>query len=166
MRQDCGGVGFQAQVNLEARKINWVRGSLIYIAAVVVTLRQSYRTPRVVMTLDGQTMAQDITDITLGNGRWSGGGSYLFTPEADLADGFLDVCVARGMSKLQIVMLTPKVMRGAHVGDPLVKMARARRITIKSEEPLPVHADGELLADAYQHEIVAEVLPQKLEVIA
>ena len=68
------------------------------------------------------------------------------------------------MSKLQILALVPAVMKGSHITDPKVQMARARRVVITSEEPLPVHADGEIIDTAARH-VEAEVLPQKLQLI-
>jgi diacylglycerol kinase family enzyme len=82
-----------------------------------------------------------------------------------LDDGWLDVCVIRGLSKPQILALVPRVMKGTHLGREAVQMKRARRIVVTSPEPLPVHADGEILyRDARRLEI--EVLPGRLAMLA
>jgi YegS/Rv2252/BmrU family lipid kinase len=157
------GIGFDAQVGIEAQKIRWLRGQAVYLAALVRNLLFTYRTPQVTLQLDDQLLKQPITLCTIGNGRCSGGGFWV-TPQAQIDDGLLDVCIIAGLSKRRMLALTPQVMKGVHIHDPAVRMVHARRITITSSEPLPVHADGEILySDAHQLEI--EVLPGKLEVM-
>ena len=158
------GVGFEAQVGLEARTIKWARGDAIYVAALAQTLLRSYRTPRVTITLDDETWTQNITLISICNGR-NAGGAFIMAPQAEITDGLFDVCIGRAMSKREILALVPHVMKGTHINREPVRMARARRVTITSDDPLPMHADGETVGSDYQREIVAEVLPQKLEVI-
>jgi YegS/Rv2252/BmrU family lipid kinase len=159
------GIGFEAQVGLEARKIWWARGTTIYAAALARTLLVSYRTPHVQIELDGEHIKQNVTLISLGNGRCTGGGFWM-TPHAMIDDGLFDVCIGHQMTKLQMLGLVPHVMRGTHVDKPLVRMTRARRVTITSDEPLPMHADGETVQSDFHQRIEAELLPQKLEVIA
>src|SRR5438093_1250310 len=133
-------------------------GQAVDVAAPARTMLLSYRTPPVTIGLDGATSQQRITLLTVGNGRCSGG-SFWLTPDALLDDGLFDVCIARGMSKPQILALVPHVMKGTHVNKPAVRMARAAHITIQSEQPLPVHADGEILYTG-AHELDVTLLPQ------
>ena len=123
----------------------------------------SYRTPHVHVTLDEIEIKQAITLLTIGNGRCSGGGFWL-TPQAEIDDGLFDICLVQGLSKLQILGFVPSAMRGTHITAEAVRMSRTRRLTITSGEPLPVHADGEILyTDA--HELTVELLPAALAVI-
>jgi len=157
------GVGFDAQVGIEAQKVKGLRGQAVYMAALARTLLLSYRTPQVTIQCDDETFTQSITMLNIGNGRCSGGGFWL-TPQAELGDGLLDVCVIRGLSKPQILALVPHVMKGTHVSKEPVQMKRTRRITVTSPEPLPVHADGEILyTDAQRLEV--EVLPGRLNML-
>jgi len=81
-----------------------------------------------------------------------------------LDDGPLDLLIARGCSRLDILALVPKIMRGSHAGDARLRMARARRVVIESEDPLLVEADGEIVCeDARRLEI--QVLPGALRVL-
>ena len=157
------GIGFDAQVGIEAQKIRWLRGQAVYLAALVRNLLLSYRTPHVHVTLDEIEIKQAITLLTIGNGRCSGGGFWL-TPQAEIDDGLFDICLVQGLSKLQILGFVPSAMRGTHITAEAVRMSRTRRLTITSGEPLPVHADGEILyTDA--HELTVELLPAALAVI-
>ena len=157
------GIGFDAQVGIEAQKIRWLRGQAVYLAALVRNLLLSYRTPHVHVTLDEIEIKQAITLLTIGNGRCSGGGFWL-TPQAEIDDGLFDICLVQGLSKLQILGFVPSAMRGTHITAEAVRMSRTRRLTITSGEPLPVHADGEILyTDA--HQLTVELLPAALGVL-
>lgn len=158
------GIGFDAQVGIEAQKIQWLRGQAVYLAALARNMLLSYRTPEVSVYLDDEQVNQSITLLTIGNGRCSGGGFWL-TPQAEVDDGYFDICLVRGLSKLQMLALVPKAMQGTHVTAEPVRMTRARKIAITSADPLPVHADGEILyTDA--HELTVELLPAALAVVA
>jgi diacylglycerol kinase (ATP) len=158
------GIGFDAQVGIEAKKIQNLRGTMVYVAALGRTMVISYRTPQVTIQCDDQTFKQTVTMISVGNGRASGG-TFLLTPNALLDDGLLDVCIIDGLSKLGILGLVPKVMKGTHIQEKSTRSLRAKKITVTSDDPLPVHADGEVLyTDATRLEI--EVLPGALKVIA
>jgi diacylglycerol kinase (ATP) len=157
------GIGFDAQVGIEAQKIKRLRGQAVYLAALARTLILSYRTPEVTVQADDETFSQSITMLNVGNGRCSGGG-FWFTPQARLDDGLLDLCVIRGLSKPQILGLVPHVMKGAHTTKEPVQMKRARRIVITSTDPLPVHADGEILY-TNTHRLEIDLLPGQLTIL-
>jgi len=157
------GIGFDAQVGIEAQKVRWLRGTAVYVAGLARNMLLSYRTPEVSVQIDDTQFKQTLTLLTIGNGRCSGGGFWL-TPNAEIDDGLFDICLVRGLSKLQMLALVPKAMKGTHITEEPVHMTRARKITLTSAEPLPVHADGEILyTDA--HELEVELLPAALDVI-
>jgi diacylglycerol kinase (ATP) len=158
------GIGFDAQVGIEAQKIRWLRGQAVYLAALARNMLFTYRTPQVTLQLDDQLLKQPITMCTIGNGRCSGGGFWV-TPQAELDDGLLDVCVVNALSKPKMLALVPRVMQGTHIHDQAVRIVHARHITITSGEPLPVHADGEILYTD-THRLDIEVMPGKLEVVS
>ncbi|MCE7984122.1 MAG: diacylglycerol kinase family lipid kinase [Caldilinea sp. CFX5] len=158
------GIGFDAQVGIEAQKIRCLRGQAVYLAALARNMLLSYRTPQVSVHLDDEQVKQSITLLTIGNGRCSGGGFWL-TPQAEVDDGWFDICLVRGLSKFQMLALVPRAMQGTHITAEPVHMTRARKVTITSADPLPVHADGEILyTDA--HQLAVELLPARLAVIS
>lgn len=157
------GTGFDALVSIEAQKIKWLTGLPLYLLAVFRTLALTYRTPQATIELDGETISQTITMIAVMNGRCYGGGFWI-TPDAENDDGLFDLAIARGLGRLEILRLLPDVMKGTHTDKEPVTMARARRVVIHLAEPLPVHADGEILYTDARH-LELEVLPGKLRVI-
>ena len=157
------GIGFDAVIAMQARKIKWLTGLPLYLLATLWTLALKYRTPQATISWDGGSLFQTVTMIAVTNGRCYGGGFWI-TPDAENDDGLLDVAIARGLSRLGILRLVPKVMKGTHVDQKAVTMARAKRVVVDLTQPLPVHADGEIVHTGTQH-VEIEVLPQRLRVI-
>jgi diacylglycerol kinase (ATP) len=157
------GIGLDARVGIEAAKVRRLRGLAIYLWALARVL-PGFRPPRMRVELDGAVVADGpLTLVTAANGGCHGGGFWI-CPGARIDDGELDVAVADGMGALGILDLLPRVMRGTHVGRPGVRMLRGRRLRVTSPDPLPVHADGEILAED-AHELDVEILPGRLTVL-
>jgi YegS/Rv2252/BmrU family lipid kinase len=156
------GIGFTGLVAVESQKIDWLTGLPLYLVALIRTLALTYRTPQIEIDLDGNLISQRTTEVAVANGRCQGSGFWM-TPDAEVDDGWFDLAIARGLSRVGILRLIPDLMRGTHVDKEPVTMARARHVTIDSAYPLPVQADGEILASRVTH-IELEIVPQKLRV--
>ncbi|MBV9773705.1 MAG: diacylglycerol kinase family lipid kinase [Gemmatimonadetes bacterium] len=157
------GIGLDARVGIEAGKVRWARGITIYLVALARVLR-AFRPPRMRVVMDGREVAdRPLTLVTVANGGCHGGGFWI-CPAARIDDGELDVCVADALTTAGILGFLPRVMRGTHVGRPGVHMHRARSIRVSSADPLPVHADGEIVSEA-AHELEIELLPGRLTVL-
>lgn len=157
------GIGFDALVAIESQKIRYLTGLPRYLLALFRTLLLTYLTPPVTINLEGEIISQPVTMIAAANGRCLGGGFWV-APEAEIDDGLFDVLIADQMNRLGILRFIPEVMRGTHIDKEPVTMTRARHMVVDSAEPLPVHADGEVLhTDA--HHLEMEVLPRRLRVI-
>jgi len=157
-------IGFGAHGAHNIRKVpRMFTGLAAYLGAIALTMVR-YPTLSVRLQLDEDAPTRQTTAMTaVMNGR-ALGGSFLACPDARADDGVLDVMVAEGVGRLEILGLVPKFMRGTHVRDPRIRLARARRVTIESETPLLVEADGEIaFEDARRLEI--EVLPGALTVL-
>jgi diacylglycerol kinase (ATP) len=157
------GIGLDARVAIEANRVRRLRGVGMYLWALARVLR-SFRPPQVRLEVDGQTWVEGrLTLVTIGNGPRQGGG-FRMNPGALLDDGQLDLCAAFGLSLPQILRLLPATMRGTHLGLPGVQCTRGVRIRAESEEGLPVHADGEIIAEAAR-EVVVELHPGRLALL-
>jgi YegS/Rv2252/BmrU family lipid kinase len=157
------GMGFDAQVAVQASRIRRLKGFAIYAAAVLRTLRD-LRSPRMRVEIDGVTVAdRPLVLATIGNGQCHGG-SFWLSPGASVEDGLLDVLVADARSVPKVLALLPRVMRGQHVGAQGVTIHRGRVARVTSEEPVPIHADGELVADGVT-ELEAAVVAGGLRVL-
>jgi diacylglycerol kinase (ATP) len=93
------------------------------------------------------------------------GGVFRMAPAARLDDGLFDLVLAPELSKLQVLRVLPRLLRGTHVRRPEIVCERARRITIESEPGTPIHADGEMLT-ASATRVEYEVLPGELTLLS
>jgi YegS/Rv2252/BmrU family lipid kinase len=155
------GMGFDAVANIESRKVTRLRGDLVYLVAVLRTLAFYYKAPHTTLEIDGRVLSQPSLMVSLMNGPRVGGGFYI-TPDADMADGLLDLCVAAKVSRFKMVRFVPRFMRGTHVTDKDIAMGRARKVTVVSESPWAAHVDGEIYgvgARRYQVELLPGSLP-------
>jgi diacylglycerol kinase (ATP) len=158
------GIGLDARVAIEVDRRRRFRGMAMYLHALAGVLR-AFRPPHMTVELDGQRVAEEpMTLVTIGNGGRHGGGFWI-CPDAKLDDGLLDVCTCDGLGTLGILGFLPRVMRGAHTGAACVHMHQATRVRVTSPDPLPVHADGEIIADDAR-EVMIEIHPGRLRVLA
>jgi diacylglycerol kinase (ATP) len=158
------GIGLDADVLLETRRLKMGRGFLLYLFGLLRVLASNGRWPYpVTVTLDGQTLPQHaVTLVSVCNGRRVGGGFYL-TPEAQPDDGLFDVIVADQLGRLRLASFITRVMRGTHVGARPVHIFRGRHMVVESERGVPGHGDGEVLCTE-GHRIEFELLPGRLKV--
>lgn len=161
------GLGFEAKVTVESRKITRLRGALIYLWAVFRALRRYDQPDAEIRWVDGEgqehRMAQSVLLVTFGNSRRTGGAFYL-TPDAVMDDGLLDIGVADALNTLQILKLLPLTFFGAHRNNPAFHLSRCREAHIRFGIPVPVHTDGEVVTEtAVEAHVV--VHPRRLQVL-
>ena len=156
------GVGFDAAVAVRTREIRFLSGTALYLLAAFQTLGK-YDSPSYDITFDGTERRSRNLLMAIGNGFCAGGGFFL-TPDARVDDGLFDLCVVERASVPRILLLMPQAMRGKHGSAPEVKFYRAKKITIRSETPFYVHADGEIVGRRVT-EVQISLLPKALTVI-
>lgn len=91
------------------------------------------------------------------------GGSFLFAPIANVADGVLDVVIAKRVGRAGTLSLLPKAMRGRHLSDPRVLHAQVVMLRIASTQPRAWHTDGEVFPPATS--FMLGVRPRTLRVL-
>lgn len=97
-----------------------------------------------VVELNGETFDADHTMICVCNGRFYGGG-FNPVPEADPADGLLDVLLVKKVSRLQVAQVVGKYKAGRYSELPhLVKHFKTAHLKIRCDRPNPVNLDGEV----------------------
>lgn len=156
------GLGFDAEVVIELRKVKWLRGFPLYLYAVFKTLRRLRNRP-VILNMNGRRENREVFMINVGNGEYLGGG-FRLTPGAKIDDGALDVCIFRALSLGEVLRHLPKALSGKHVELPQVEFLRANQLVVESPEGFPVHADGELLGGSINR-LEITVLPRALKLI-
>jgi diacylglycerol kinase (ATP) len=137
------GIGFDASVARRVSEITYLRGTVLYLAAVLQIIGK-FRSPEFDARLDENSWRGRIFLMAVGNGRCAGGGFYL-SPEADIADGLLDLMVVRDVRVWRILGLIPGVMLGKRVNREFVRYLRGSELNVTSSDTFNVHADGEIV---------------------
>lgn len=91
------------------------------------------------------------------------GDGMRIAPQADPADGLLDVCRIWTMSAFALVSMFPTVYFGKHLLSSKVDYSRAERVRVETETPLEIYADGEFVCETPAEISIA---PAALHVIA
>lgn len=158
------GIGYDARVAQAApRRKNL--GAFAYAAAAVDAWRTTAQIPTasVHIALDDVSFYEGaMLMAAVGNTDRQGGG-FRFTPASDASDGRLDLCLAEPIALKSAIAIAFRSRLGRHTRHPAVRIAPFERMTLTSDQPLPIHADGEVIADgALQVEV--EVVPSALRV--
>jgi diacylglycerol kinase (ATP) len=140
------GLGFDAAIVRAMLRHTRLPGPLGYAAGLLDALRLDTGRPLCRIRWDGGEDVRAVTLVAACNGQYAGG-LFRLAPEAALDDGRLDIVWADALSALQVLRHAPRVIRGAHLGLPIVHTVRAARVDIESDRPMPVQADGDLIGE-------------------
>jgi diacylglycerol kinase (ATP) len=137
--------GFDSRVNDRANAMRWPRGGSRYNIAILIEFLTLRGIPyEIDMTLADGTSERIVGDLvmgTVGNGRSYGGGIPI-CPEADPADGVLDVTLVRPAGRLRLLRLLPRVYKGTHTTVAEVSTHRVRSVRLSSPD-VTAYADGD-----------------------
>jgi diacylglycerol kinase (ATP) len=134
--------GFDSLITDRANRMRWPHGRLRYQIAMIAELSQLRLRP-FRLVLDGtEEIDADLTLADFGNTRSYGGG-MLICPNADHADGLLDITMVHSASRTRLIRLFPTVYKGTHVDLDEVTTARATSVEVDSPG-INAYADGEL----------------------
>ena len=156
--------GVDAAVNARANTLSWPAREGRYVRAFTAELATlapyGYR-----VTTDEGTWEGPALLLAVANTRYVGGGMDL-APQADPADGLLEVLRLDPVGRAHLLTLFRRLFRGTHLTDPAVHLERSRSVTIEAlaertgrdrgmRPPPHSYADGEPLAE----------LPLRLEAV-
>jgi len=136
---EAAGVGLDA-AGFGAVELGGRAGWRFALRAMWRALRR--RRSRMLIELDGETLRRRAPAITVCIGPYHGLG-FALVPDADPADGLLDVAIFSGMSGPAVVRHFLRVARGREVHEPRIEVLRGKRITVRgARRVLPAHTDG------------------------
>jgi diacylglycerol kinase family enzyme len=104
------------------------------------------------------------TLVTAGNNPLTGGLFYM-APHADPFDGLLSIVYGSMPTRRKILQLLPRTMKtgpGSYVEHPDIHEINVDRLTITTDQPTPVHADGEIMFERtsrIEYQVLARYLP-------
>ena len=139
------GFGLDAMVVINKETIKNVHGFLLYFVAALQAIIGAGDEPHAEIHFDDEIVRRNVALVTLSLGP-RGGGGFLLTPYASHYDGLIDSCIGGDVSRLTLIKLLIMSVKGNHVDSPHVTIRQNKRITIQSDRPMPLHADGEIFA--------------------
>lgn len=141
--------GFDSRVNDRANAMRWPKGGSRYTIAILIeflTLRGiPYEVDLVLADGSHAHLSGDLVMGTVGNGPTYGGGIPI-CPDADPADGLLDVTLVRPAGRLRLLRLLPRVYRGTHTSIDEVSTYRVRSVRL-SAPGVTGYADGDPIGE-------------------
>ncbi len=154
-------LGLASHANRIANRHQRLGGTAMYVYAMLRALVE-FSPPSVRIESDGGRFDGRLLLAAIANGPSFGGGMRI-APRATMADGLLDLCVVREMSRLKLLCRFPGVFRGLHLRHPEVAYFQATRVRVEADRPLDIFADGE---PAGQTPVDVELFPGALTVVA
>lgn len=161
----CLGAGFNGMVTVESRRTRWLAGLPLYAWAFLKSLVRHYATPLMTVTCDDRSVTTPTLAVSVLNAQREG--NFPLRPDADLTDGQLDYLHATRLTRADLLRFLPAMATGRlPPRHPLVRLGRTRRVAIRSQTALCIHADGEFVCRPEDgiHEVCVEVVPQRLPV--
>lgn len=135
------GFGFVTDVVQTANHFKWL-GDMAYTVGVLYRMLMM-RTNPMKIVLDGVSHEYDQLLVEISNSRYTGA-DYLMAPQASIDDGYLDILIAKKMSRKKLLSLFSKIFKGKHLGSPELAVFKAREIQIEVAGTKILSPDGEL----------------------
>lgn len=136
--------GYDARVNRATNDIHLRFGALSYGWIALRELRD-FSPLTYQLRIDGVEREQEAMLVAVCNTGVFGGGMKI-SPEADPADGLLDVTIVSPVSRGTLLRLLPAMYTGGFVKHPAVERLRASEVHISGDD-LFIMGDGEELGD-------------------
>jgi YegS/Rv2252/BmrU family lipid kinase len=155
------GVGLIADIlELTNRRLKFL-GSAGYSLAVLIRLIRGMSN-RVSIEADGRRLDVADSALVVSNSKYTGG-KMKIAPPADTSDGQADIVLFNGVNRREILAIFSGVFSGKHTAHPKVDLLRGASISVESDPPLRLMADGELIGWT---PLRLKVLPGELDILA
>jgi YegS/Rv2252/BmrU family lipid kinase len=159
---NAASFGVSGRVVELAQRMKWLGGTPAFAVATVRALLR-YECARAAVRVDGELACDEgVALVAAANGRRFGGGMQI-APDARLDDGWLDVVCVANTTALRLIPKLPKLYRGTHLADPVVRVRRGRRIEADAAPgTVPLELDGEPVGSL---PVQIELLPGALSIV-
>ena len=137
-----------------------IGGNRAYPISVAKALLQNMKT-RCTVTVDGEKINDGTLLLcTVANGQYVGG-SYRCAPRSSNDDGYLEICLAKPLSRFTFLSLMNVYKKGLHLDDPRFEQhivyRRGKQVEIAAETPdFPCSLDGEIIRGQHLKATVLE----------
>ena len=148
------GIGFDGAVAKSLQGVNKWGGKTSFMIAVLKHIF-FYKEQHYTISSAEKTTAGKFMIISIANGTRYGGGFFV-APLAKPDDGLFDAVLAKPLSIFKRLKYLPVIEKGNHLGLPFIDYYNTQKITVKSNQPIQSHLDGEYLES---NELNIEILP-------
>ncbi|MDL1981005.1 MAG: diacylglycerol kinase family lipid kinase [Deltaproteobacteria bacterium] len=159
------GVGYDGAViseMYEIRRKGKILSGWIYFKCLLRQFRQF--TPLLLrLEIDNNSLPPRRYLMVLTANGTAVGGIFNLTPKASLDDGLLDILLVEAIPKHTFLLNIPRAIMGKHLSLRQVSYYMSKRVTIKSDNPVPCHIDGE---SYYNNQFSIRLLPKALKIVA
>ncbi len=143
---NVASVGISGDVDERVdRGPKWLGGKAAFLIGTLGAALDYQNVP-VEIEVDGAVWHRGpVLIAAIANGQYLGGGMRI-APDAELADGLLDVVCVGDLSRSVFLRLFPRVYKGTHLGLEAVRSLRGRSVVIRplgEAKPVLVDVDGE-----------------------
>ncbi|MBB6218071.1 YegS/Rv2252/BmrU family lipid kinase [Anaerosolibacter carboniphilus] len=144
---NVASVGLDAEIVKETENIKkYIKGPSAYAVGVLKTLLH-FRNKEILLEIDGIQIKRQIMLVAVANGRYYGGGMKI-APQAEIEDGYFDICIINRISKGKLLRLFPTIFSGEHMKIKEVELIRGKIIKISGIERLMLNVDGDIVGEA------------------
>lgn len=158
-------IGLEPYVTLIQQRMKRLKGTLRYLTATVMAILDN---PQWEMHLEweGGEFSGPTTLVTVGNSPRTGGIFYM-APHANPFDGLLTFVHGFMPTRFKIMTLLPRTTKpdqGSYVEHPSIHEISSPWLRVRTEQPTPAHADGEIFSEAIQ-DLEYKVFPRSLPIL-
>lgn len=159
---NAAGVGFDAEVARRTNRLKEMgrRGKVLYMLNLVKALF-AYKATHVKADVDGLEVGGPVFSLTLGIGRFNGGG-MMQVPNAVADDGLYDLTLIHHIRRFDVIRNIHRLYNGTILEHPRISSFQGRSIRIASEPPVLLEVDGESLGVS---PFTFDILPKSIRVV-
>lgn len=142
---NVAGTGFDVCTLENTKKTNrFFTGMAAYYLAVLISIIK-YKGQTMTITANGQTLTKKLMLIAVANGKQYGGGMKI-APMAKPDDGIFHITMIDMPSKLKIIFMLPRFIKGHHEKFTEIKSFVCDEIKVICENPIALNIDGDLIS--------------------
>lgn len=154
------GLGFDGQIAYDILNRKSIFSGHTKYYAEVLRILATFVPQKVMYSIDGNVLSNEVLLFMVANGTTFGGG-FKLTPDALVSDGSLDICVIRQIAPLRRFWEILKLNKGTHGVLNEVDILRGNEVFIKGNESIKAQIDGEYFGAPPYH---IKILPKHINI--
>jgi YegS/Rv2252/BmrU family lipid kinase len=154
------GLGFDGYISSVFAN-NSKRGLRSYLELVLKEFLK-FKPGKATVQLNQENFETPCFVLTFANASQYGNNAYI-APMADIRDGLLDVCLIRDLSFRKALAVSYGLLTKSIATTGHADFFTSHEISVRTEKPMPFHADGEYVGEASEFHV--QIKPLSLEVL-